>query len=347
MATVRLLAQLAGVSIATVSRALRDDPRISVATRNRIKELAALYHYHPNRLAQSFLSGYSNTIGYLLPTVDDAYCCQVLKGVLEAAFTESFHVITLETRHQQTYLRQAIRSLIEQRVAGILIWSGLEMPLKAEWVLEARSNNVAMVAMDATESELPIDSVRTDEAQLAQMLVNHLFQLGHRRIAYLGIPFQRGVHGRYEEIIKALRHYGVYNSDWIFLHDQNTPWDTPFNQFLACFQRARAIARAVPTAIIAANDSYAIKIWQQLTLHNIHIPREMSLVGCGDYFSNAHLVPPLATVNQQPTEIGRRAVEQMLSRISEGQISESSPARLVQIPSIFLTRESCARPMNI
>src|SRR5690242_3743330 len=121
--TIRQLAKLAGVSICTVSKALRDDPRLRPETIQRIKALAAQYHYHPNRLTQGLFSGKSNTIGCIVPEVTSTFHARILRGVMEGALSASCHVITLETHNQLLRTIAALHSCIERRVDGVLIAS--------------------------------------------------------------------------------------------------------------------------------------------------------------------------------------------------------------------------------
>ncbi|MHB9025288.1 MAG: LacI family DNA-binding transcriptional regulator [Armatimonadota bacterium] len=147
MATVRQLAQLAGVSIWTVSRALQNDPRVHPDTRRRIQELAELYHYRSNRLSQGIFTGKSGSIGCIVPRISSPFFSFVLQGILHECFSESYEAIILESQAQFTRSCRAIQALVEKRVEGVLFATGHFEPIPRSSLLELRSHNVIPVAL--------------------------------------------------------------------------------------------------------------------------------------------------------------------------------------------------------
>lgn len=337
MTTIRKLAQLAGVSIGTVSRALRDDPRLRAETCARIQELAALHQYRPNRLTQRLISGKSQTIGIILPTVTSTFHARILRGVLEEAFASSFHVIPVETHNQLLKTRAAIHALIEQRVEGLLIASEHYAGIPREAVLELWGQGVVPIGIDATRFDSPIDQVRTDEEQLAAMAVDYLLGLGHRDIAYLGpLPAGRLI-DRALAVHHALQRKGLSTAYFL-----DTLTDD-YLQFDAGAVLARLLALPV-TAVIAWEDRIAAKLLQQAADDAVEIPRALSVLGCANFDIAELSRPRLTTIEQFPEEMGRQAVKLLLRRLADGPDRDHRHTETLAIQPRLIPRASCAPP---
>ncbi|HEY3418042.1 MAG TPA: LacI family DNA-binding transcriptional regulator [Armatimonadota bacterium] len=333
MSTLKQLAQLAGVSIATVSRALNDDPHVLPTTRQRILDLANLYHYHPNRLAHGFLSGKSGAIGCIIPSINSGYYSRILRGVVEYAFAESYHVIILQAMHRADFLQRAVETLLEQRVEGMLIATGDDVPIPKTVLYGILSQGIIPVSMDTTETEIPIDHIHTDEDKFGELAIDHLADLGHREIAYIGYKHKE-LRGRALGVYNALRKHKLSTEHMLLDH---AIIDQEFLKRL--FQR-----KPRPTAIATHFDEMAAVIIQQCTYMGIHVPRDVSIVGCGNLHFAEILLPPLTTIEQYPEQIGRRAAEFLVQSFQAKVSSEAhQPATIVVTPSLVV-RKSCAPP---
>jgi len=337
MASIRQIATIAGVSTSTVSLALRDDSRVRLNTRERIQAIAAQYHYRPNRLTQSLISGTSKTLGCILPSVTFTFYTRLLRGVLEQAFTESYRVIPIVTDWQFENIRPAIHTLIEQRVDSILIADPGTVPIPRETIIEMISHNIVPVALDSTRFESPVDEVSTDEPQLAETAVEYLYHLGHREIAYIGsIPDLHHLVRRPRAIYDALRKWRISTAQ--MLHFDFTP-DT----IVHIFTRLRQ-ASPSPTAVICLDDGFAAMLLQHAAYQGVHIPHELSILGCANLELMQFSIPPLTSIEQQPEEIGRQAVMLACRRLSAMAQKETVPYERILIPSQLVQRASCTRP---
>ena len=161
MTSVRFLAKLAGVSYSTVSLALRDDPRVKKETKERIKALAERCQYRPNMAAHNALTGKRQVIVCIFRNLTSPFAIHILRGIYRAANRASFFVSNIETRHDMSLVRQAIRSAVDQRAAGIVISTGSKDAIPAEAIFEADSNNVPIVTF-SSYAEIPVNCVRMD-----------------------------------------------------------------------------------------------------------------------------------------------------------------------------------------
>lgn len=336
MASIRQLANILGVSTSTVSLALRDDPRVLPETRRRIQELAAQYHYHPNRLTQSIISGKSSTLGCILPSVAFQFYARLLRGVLEQALAESYRVIPMVTDWQFGNIHPAIHTLIEQRVDSILIAGFGTEPIPREAVLEMRSHDIVPIALDSTCFESSVDEVSTDEEHLAVTAVGYLCDLGHREIAFVGEMPSKEFVGRPRAIYQALRKHGLSTANMIHYRSGD-------GAITGTLHRIRRTTPQ-PTAIICLDDNIAAALLQQAHYQGMHVPRDISIMGCANLDPMEYTIPPLTSIEQQPEEVGRQAVALAMKRLAGGITDEEWHPEKILVPVRLVPRASCARP---
>ncbi|MHB9132096.1 MAG: LacI family DNA-binding transcriptional regulator [Armatimonadota bacterium] len=339
MVSVRKLAALAGVSIATVSRALRDDPSVRPETKQRILDIAKQFHYNPNRLTQGLFTGKSRTIGFIVPHLNTTGYVNMLRGVLSEAYANAHHVIVSEGHTGSKELRDIFRQLVAQRVDGILCRPMTQEPIPREALLESKSNGIITIGIDLYSIDSPIDHVRCDEEQLAETIVEYLVNLGHRRIAFVGEMSRHQVYGRGVVIQQALRKRGLPTD--MFCEGQNHRLDT---------ERAREVLQQLltmkqpPTAIIGWDDPVACRLLQQAQQFHIQVPQEVSIIGAGNMAIAEYAVPTLTSVEQFGEELGRAAVRMLIKRIQGEEERDAHQVETVNIPCQIVERDSCAPP---
>jgi LacI family transcriptional regulator len=334
MPSLRKLAQLAGISASTVSRALRDDPRLRPETIAKVKELAELYHYRPNRLVHTLVSGKSHSIGFILPRIESYFFTNVMKGVLEYAFTESYHVITLQSDSNLTHACKALQTLIELQVDGILLSTGSSAPVPYTSLFELWSHNTVVVGIQDVPTAAPIDQVMTDENQLAELMVDYLWDLGHRDVAYFGPLLD--VITRSKAIRHALKRRNL-STEWFV-----DSFDT--SDYSLVLQRWCA-DKVAPTAVIAYTDVDAARVLQAATHLGIRVPQDLSIMGCANLLPLVeYLTPPLTSVEHNATEIGRQACELLIRRLNDGDTPGQYAPETHMMKTTLVKRASCGPP---
>ncbi len=329
MANVRLLAKLAGVSIATVSRAINGHPSIRPETRDRIMALAKEYQYHPNRLSQSVMSGSSTILGVLVPNLSDPYFSRILSELIKCAYKEDYHVIMLETFSDYKRTVNAISSLIEHRVAGIFSCNPCEDVIPQDSIFAIQSNNIRLVSIDYPHFPAAVDAVLTDEDNLAMTAVRYLCNLGHQNIGFFGPVIDKKKNSRTNAIYKALQQHGIKKLTNLY--------DSENSNFIKEWRQLDKKQRL--TAIICWNDYYALKLMQMLKRAGVSIPQDISIMGYGNFIYSELLHPSLTTTEQHPEEMAGAAYKIMLERIS--QTTDISPPVRHLIPAQLIYRESC------
>lgn len=340
MPSLRKLAQLAGVNPSTVTRALRNDPRIGSETRLRIQALAEQFHYLPNRLAQSLMTGQSSTIGVLLPSVVTPYSVRLLSGVLHSAAAAGYRIIIQESGYRLAQSLAAIQMFVEQRVDGILLDCGHLQPIPRKAILEMRSHHIVPVGLDSTTFDGAVDHVHTDEQELATRAVDYLVYLGHRQIAFVGKTIDGQLVGRGQYVFRALRQRLISTRHFIDTRElppyEQLPTEALLAQILAATPRA--------TAIIAWEDPIAAILLKEAARAGIRVPQELSILGFGNLAFSTLTTPTLTTFEQHPEVVGRQAFALLLSRLRLADGEETPEYQSIAIPPTFVPRESCAPP---
>ena len=302
-ANLRQLAEKAGVSIATASLALRNDPRIAAATRQRLHQLANEIGYVPSNLGRALQARRSRLIGYLLSDVTASFYSDVLQGVGEVAADSNYSVITaLAEQSAEAELRH-LRVFREKRVDGILVSNISPSSHDTLRRIHATGTPVVMCSSPTFDDSIPF--VIIDNREGGAMAAAHLMDLGHRRLAY---AFWRDpTEKRFAGAAAAAASRGL-----------PPPELCPDRNALAALLRSAT----PPTAVIAFSDFLAIDVKHEVEAAGLCVPDDVSIVGFDDLWFAGLPEFSFTTVAQPKREIGRLAMQMLLARI-EGQPVES------------------------
>jgi LacI family transcriptional regulator len=301
------VAERAGVSLATASRALAGRDGVSEDVADRIRQISRELGYVANPYARTLAGGASSTVGLVVHQVDDPYFSEIAGGVIQVADEQSLLVQICHSGRDPGHELRQIRNLIAQRV-GIIIVAGsgyddqrIEAEAKAD--LSAFQSLGGRVAVIGRHS-LGVDAVLPDNEAGGRALGDHLIGLGHRRIAVAaGTPGLTTVADRLAGVAAALRAHGLSLTDLPVVH-------TDFTR-----EGGRAAAERIitehpgTTAIVALNDAMAMGVLSALRTRRIPVPERMSVVGFDDVSVAADLAPSLTTVRLPMTDMGRMALD--------------------------------------
>ena len=330
------IAKETSLSIATVSRVLRKQGEISVATRRRVLEAANRMRYRPNMLVQGIQTGRTKTVGVVVPPYD-SHWTNVLYGIHDELAACNHVYINAWCQHLQEegsygpLLLEQLHRLIDRRVDGIILWAHLA-PLYSEHVEELEVRNLPVVTID---HELPFaDSVTSDEELGARLVASHLLGLGHRHIAHLAWENSyRWAHLRRECFERAVvRSGGLPCLTVEACSYEDVPAAT--KQLLSAHPR--------PTAIFACSDRVAELVYETAGSMGLRIPEDLSVVGFADLEFASYLRPGLTTVRQNGRLIGETAARLLVDR-SGGEMKGAAPEH-VRVKCEFVERGSTASP---
>ncbi|GLY06176.1 MULTISPECIES: LacI family DNA-binding transcriptional regulator [Actinoplanes] len=304
------VAQRAGVSLATASRALAGRDGVSAEVADRVRRVSEELGYVANPFARTLAGGSSTTVGLIVHQVDDPYFSEIAGGVIKLADEQGLLVQICHSGRDPGHELRQIRNLIAQRVAVLIVaGSGYGDPraeAEARDVLAAYQRAGGRVAVIGRHA-LGADAVLPDNVDGGRALADHLLGLGHRRIAVIaGTPALNTIADRLAGFASALPAYQMALSDISVIY-------TDFVREGGRVATDR-ILREHPsvTAIVALNDAMAMGVLAALRERGIPVPQRMSVVGFDDVSVAADLSPSLTTIRLPMTEMGRMALEMAL-----------------------------------
>jgi LacI family transcriptional regulator len=304
-------------------------------TRQRILELAALYHYQPPSPSSTAVRTHTNLIGCVMTSIQGSPDSFYLAAISAAAFAQAHHLAILETLGQLTHTLKAIQVLADIGVKGIVIHSGHFDPIPPEALLGLQSQGIVLVATDVTPTAIPVDHVGLDETALGEMVVRYLMDLGHRHIALIAHLGHGTVAGRPLAIKQALQRHKIPLAQYL-------NWDAEaFGESLT----ALLTQPQRPTALIVTGDNMAAFVMQVTRGLGLHIPRDISIIGCGNGEEYAaFLMPPLTTLTINYTDIGQRAAALLFQRLAEGHPPDRQTIQQSNVQPTLIKRASCGPP---
>lgn len=327
------VAQKAGVSQATVSHVLNNSTFISVPaeTRQRVLDVIEQLGYVPDSSARRLRTGKTFTIASVIPDIGNPFYPQFERGIQDAAEAAGYDLMIYNTDGVAEKERKCLRALQHGRVDGVI---AVLFHLNARDLRPLVERNVAVVRLETRPQEageLPIDCLFVDNTAAAASAVSHLIALGHRRIGIIAGPTgPRGVRVRGYQ--NALAEAGL-PIDESLIQTGDTFNETGGHDGM---KRLLAVTPR-PTAVFAANDLIAMGALMAIHEAGLRVPEDVAVVGFDDIPAAKLVTPPLTTVAQFQEQLGRRAAEMLLERLSG---AVTGPARSIEMPHALIVRGS-------
>lgn len=327
------IAKALGVSISTVSRALKDHPDISESTRERVKAFAEMVKYRPNALALGLKYQKTNTIGILIPEIVHHFFSSIISGVEDIAYKSGYQVMICQSNENSRREEMSLQALLDHRVDGMLI-SISKSTADFSHINAAFENKIPIVFFDRFCKDIETDRVITNDFEGARLLCRHLIERGCKNILHLAAP-QNLLIGAERQ-----RGYGqaLVDNGFIVREDNILLCDTPEKVLL---MKDKILEKAAEVdGIFAVNDFTAIEVMKFLKKHGYKIPEDIAIAGFGDDPIATIIEPSLTTVEQNGYEIGKEAMRMLISRIEN---TESvMPPQIKVVNTILRKRESTA-----
>ena len=324
------VARAANVSGSTASRALADDPRISLATRLSVKAAAAELNYVPNVAARSLRMKHSRTLGLLIPDLRDPVHGQIASGFEEEAGRSGYCVIMVAGETEPARERLALKVFAEHGADGVAIVSSAISPREAR----ERVDPERLVLVQPDHSSMPRREgsvqpgvILTDDASGLRAAVNHLVDSGYRRIAYVESGSGATNKLRFEAVAATLRARGVKAPAQVYPALVDT-WREPA-------ELAAVIAAELPEALVCYDDKLALALMDELRRLRVRVPEDLGIVGFDGIPSAAISNPRLTTVATPAGEMGRLAAASLIRSIQFGTRPDA-----VLLPPELIVRES-------
>lgn len=332
--TLKDIAQQLGISISTVSRALRGMPEVNAETREAVMKLSQEVDYEPNMLATSLLKRQSNLIGVVVPNMDYFFSTAV-KGMDEAALEAGYTVVVCQSN--ESYGREVanVQRLLQSHVDGFIVSLSSETQ-NTDHFKRIVNKNIPLVFFDRDCSDIDTPKVLLDNYEGAYQAVKHLLDRGYRRIAYLGGRKNLSISNTREQGYRdAITQFGLTVDDSINIHgdfDRNFAYQTVLDLLNDTQNR--------PDAFFAVSDRLAIGAFQAIKDLGLRMPHDVGLIGFNDEPIMSLLSPSVSSVSQPVFEMGKMAARLFIEQLN----SDSNNSNRVEVfnPKLSI-RESSFR----
>ncbi len=296
------VAKRAGVSRSLVSLVMRESPRVSDQSRKNVLAAAQELGYRPNHFARNLASGQTHTIGIMLNDLHNPYFTEMAEGAAAAATDANMQVLITSGWQREDGDGAAIGALLDLRTRGLILGAARV----AHGLFDEVANVVPVVAVAVFDRPERFDTVCNDESIGAELVVDHLVDLGHERIAHITGGDSPSGPERQTGFIDAMVERGLAP---III-------DGAFEEHAGHAAATQLMAlREPPTAIFAANDLCASGVLTALRDLGVSVPDDVSVVGYDDTLLAGIGTMSLTTVHQPRQQFGRRAMELLLERI--------------------------------
>ncbi len=313
-ATVRDVAQAAGVSLGTVSNFLNAVKPIAPETRARIESAIDQLDFVPNRALRTMHGGHSGAIGYVVPDSPDPFFVELARGVESVARENGLVLVSCNTEGTRELEQQYLTALAEMRVAGAIVvpsFRQVDLPFRS-----LRASGTALVVLGEWDDDTC--SIEFDNIEWGRLAAAHLLELGHRSIAFVGGPGgERQVEERLLGMEAAIRDSGITG---VRLRRIDAV-DSSVTERAELASRLLALDTE-PTAVFCANDTLALAIMNSLLRRGLSVPGDMSIVGFNDIAAARLAVVPLTTVTVPQFDIGTQAAELLLRELEADHVHQ-------------------------
>jgi LacI family transcriptional regulator len=301
--SLRDVAAAARVSVGTVSNVLNHPEVVSPSTLSRVQKIINELRYIPNGSARQLRSGYSRTLGLVVPDVGNPFFTEVARGVEDAARKSDYVVFLCNSDESVEKEDRYIEVLMEQQVRGVLITPA---DIKDDRIDALRARGICVTLLDRELAGGNQCSVSVDDVHGGQIAIEYLASLGHKRIAWVCGPTKiPQVADRAAGVAKAAK---LSNVEIVHLEVQlmnTTNGEVAARNLLAL--------DIMPTAVFCANDLLALGVMRELLFQGIRIPEQIAIVGYDDIQFAPSASVPLTSITQPAYQIGVTAADLILS----------------------------------
>ena len=326
MTRLKDIAQRAGLAVMTISKALRDKPDVSAATKARVKLLAQQMGYVPDSTAQGLRTRTTRLFGLVISSMTNPIYSRVVLAIEERASELGYGILLAHTLNMPEREEACLRRLLGRRVDGLFISPVYRLTAEAPIYQELAARRIPTVLLGhAAPFCNQFVNVETDDLLASYAVTQHLLKLGHRRIAFFAGPLATPWNQeRFEGYRRALREAGLDVDDRLVFQAGRTIEDGA----KAALQMINESSGA--TAVQAINDVVAVGCAETLLSYGLRIPEDISVAGFGNILLGEHSRVPLTTTRQPKFRLGSAAVDAMQALL-RGQRPESRrlPAELV------------------
>jgi LacI family transcriptional regulator len=327
MTTIKDVANLAGVSVATVSRVINDRGYVHADTRKKVEDAVKALHFSPNEVARSLYTRKSKLIGLLLPDIANPYFPQLARGVEDRMQEQDYRLIFGNSDEDERKEQDYIQTFIQNNVVGVI--SSTNYPHSSIY----EKLKIPVVFLDRTSLDRP--SVYADGREGGRLAAKEIIERGSKRITVMQGPSHiRPAQDRFEGAIEVIREAGL---------DYEIIQTTSFS-FNEAGVWAEELFRKFPDTdgVIASNDIAAMAVLHEAYRIGRNVPNDVQVVGFDDIPMSGLLSPALSTIRQPAYEMGREAAGLLIQLVEQNRIDNKN----IQLPVSFIERGTTRKVRN-
>jgi LacI family transcriptional regulator len=293
------------VSITTVSRAINSPSLVDPKTARRIWKAIDELSYYPDVHARSLVSGKSNILGLIVSDITNPFFPELVKGFEDVVVQHGYEVLVSSTNYDPARMALCVRRMLERQVEGVAVMTS---EMEEHLVDQLVSRSVPTVFLDVGTPGEGISNIVVDYAQGINEAVQHLFDLGHRKIGFISGPETlASARTRRMAFLQAMASHGLaQNNDWMRQGDHKVAGGVvAMNELLQLADR--------PTAVMSSNDLTAIGMMSAIRKAGLSVPKDFSVVGFDDIWLAEFTEPPLTTVLSPRNRVAEQACRALMS----------------------------------
>ena len=311
MATIYQVSELAGVSLATVSRVMNNNARVSEATRNKVLAAMEQLGYRPNSIAQSLASNRSNSVGILVSELHGPFYGEMLSGIENECRSAGKHVIIAAGHSEEASEKDGIEFLISRSCDALILHVEA---VSDDYLIKLASGNMPIVLINRFIPRLANNCISLDNELGGYLATKQLLQQGHTQLAYMAGPMWKSdAKDRYHGHLRAMAEHGLNFNPALLAEG-----DFQDSSGSACMQQL-LVKNITFTALICANDEMAAGAMEVARTHGLNVPQDLSIVGFDNLILARYIYPKLTTIDYPIGEMGRMAARWVLKNIYQQQ----------------------------
>jgi LacI family transcriptional regulator len=333
MPTIHDIAKELNITASTVSRALKDHPRISESTKKAVHKVAKKLNYQPNHLAAALRNGKSKIIGIIVPTIDRSFFGSIIRGFEEVANKSHYSVLICQSHDSYESEVATVEALLNSRVDGIIASFAKETE-NFDHYIKAKSKGIPVVLFDRANADLDVSHVVIDNHLGGYKAVEHLIQQGCKRIAHITSNKKISI---YKERLRGYRE-ALENHGIPFEKELVIEGDLQFEDGRSAMETLLS-QNQIPDGIFSASAYGAVGALQVLKERGISVPDQVSIVGFDNESFTRFSEPAISTIDQQSRQIGIAAAEIFFEQINL-KSEKFVPKKIVLTPELIIRKSS-------
>ena len=326
-----------GVSIVTVSKALRDRPDIAKATKLKILEHVKRMNYRPNLTARSLVTGRSYLIGLVVPDLIHPFFSEIAKALSATLRKKDYFLIVSSSESDATLEEEEIEHMLAHRLDCYVVASCQHDP---EPFRKMSESGIPLILLDRSFSGYSCNFVGVNDRQVGELATEHLIEQGCRRIAHIRGPDTNVGNRRAEGFFETMQCHGLSVPEGYVIPGDEAEGSIGEDRGIRAMEAVLAL-KPRPDAIFCFNDTIAVGAMVRAFEAGLRIPQDIAIIGCGNYHYSSKLRVPLSSVDQRAAEIGERTAKMIISQLEKP--SPSRPRTVVLDPKLVVRASSQLR----